>query len=238
MANGNQALARMISEALVRHDVIGEDDLFDDIEGDYDDDEIGRKRRGRRALAAIFTGGGSEIRRHRQRNQAQRRERSEERQVQEALQPTLEERIAAAQAAQAAERARIGFNPSGDYRGVLGIPNVLVPAAGGFQQARAVAEEPTQLSRLSFTCWDPAGVIGPQDAICYMGVTNIRIGTQSIFSTTTPASLDSLGSRATYAMVMTRTLSTGQSLTVDYVNDHPTAQLRVRGTGFGPTPQG
>lgn len=224
MANGNTALARMVADALVRHRVSGLDSLFDDIEGDDyvegddDDDEIGR-RRGRR---------------RRRERRANRRNPA----APENLAPTLEEQVAAIQAQKVAEMQRIGFNPSGDYRGVLGIPNVLVPAAGGFQQARAVAEEPTQLSRLSFTCWDPAGVIGPQDAICYMGVTNIRIGTQSIFSTTTPASLDSLGSRATYAMVMTRTLSTGQSLTVDYVNDHPTAQLRVRGTGFGPTPQG
>lgn len=230
MANGNTALARMVADALVRHRVSGLDLLFDDIEGDYDDiegdddDEIGRRRGGRRA--------------RRRERRANRRNPERNAAVPENLAPTLEEQVAAIQAQKVAEVQRIGFNPSGDYRGVLGIPNVLVPAAGGFQQARAVAEEPTQLSRLSFTCWDPAGVIGPQDAICYMGVTNIRIGTQSIFSTTTPASLDSLGSRATYAMVMTRTLSTGQSLTVDYVNDHPTAQLRVRGTGFGPTPQG
>lgn len=223
MANGNDAVARMVANALIRHDMVG--DFLDDVGDDdddvgYDDDEVGR-RRGRSRRRARRAG---------------RKGPSEDEQLAAALKPSLEQRIAAARAAEAQKVKNLGFDPNADYRGVLGIPNVLVPAAGGFQQARAVAEEPTQLSRLSFTCWDPAGVIGPQDAICYMGVTNIRIGTQSIFSTTTPASLDSLGSRATYAMVMTRVLSTGQSLTVDYVNDHPTAQLRVRGTGFGPTP--
>ena len=101
---------------------------------------------------------------------------------------------------------------------------------------RAPAEQPTQISRLSFTAFDPLGVITPDQAACYMGITNIRIGTQSIFSTTEPAALDSFNSRATLVNIQTRILTTGQGLTIDYQNDHPTAAFLVRGTGFGPTP--
>lgn len=212
-----------------------EDEIADLVLAEFDNvaGEIGRRQGGRRfgrALGAILTGGGSEAIRRRR-----RRGRDDDGGGRSAIKPNLSQQVAARKAVQQAEMDALGFQPARDFSGLFGIAPVSVPALGSAQSA-STAQEPTQIHRLILQAIDPTGTIQPTDAQGWMGVRDIRLGVQSIFSNVQPVSLAALQNVATLSGLSTRIITPGQQLTIDYVNNHPTLALTVSGAGFGPTP--
>lgn len=213
-----------------------EDDIIDDIiEQELAGIESGRRRGGRRfgrALAAIGTLGMSEVatRRGQRRGREQAMERMSAPQA-----PNLNPQ--AAQAAMAAvqlqQQAQLGFRPSGGLAGYFGITEVSVPALGSASSA-STAQEPTQLHRLILDAIDPTASITPQVAEAYLRVSNIRLGSQSMFNNNVPMTLGALKSNATLSGVMSRVIMPGQQLSIDYLNRHPTLAILVGGAALGP----
>lgn len=143
----------------------------------------------------------------------------------------------AAQAAMAAvqlqQQAQLGFRPSGGLAGYFGITEVSVPALGSASSA-STAQEPTQLHRLILDAIDPTASITPQVAEAYLRVSNIRLGSQSMFNNNVPMTLGALKSNATLSGVMSRVIMPGQQLSIDYLNRHPTLAILVGGAALGP----
>lgn len=226
-----------------------EDDIIDEIIDQelsgYGFDESGarRGRRFGRALAAIGTLGMSEaaLRRGRTvgRQQAQRR-------MQQggmmgpvppppnALAPDLSQQVAAVQAAQMQQYAQLGFRPSGGLSGYFGIQEVAVPAANGTAQSSSTAQEPTQLHRIMLDAIDPLAGITPQVAEAYIRISNIRLGSQSMFNNNVAMTISALRANATLSGVMSRVILPGQQLSIDYINRHPTIAITVGGAALGP----
>ncbi len=216
-----------------------EDDIIDDIiEQELAGIEAGRRRGGRRfgrALAAIGTLGMSEVATRR----GQRRGREQAMERMGAGTPPGAPNLSpqAAQAAMAAvqlqQQAQLGFRPSGGLAGYFGITEVSVPALGSASSA-STAQEPTQLHRLILDAIDPTASITPQVAEAYLRVSNIRLGSQSMFNNNVPMTLGALKSNATLSGVMSRVIMPGQQLSIDYLNRHPTLAILVGGAALGP----
>lgn len=215
-----------------------DDDIIDDIIDQelsgygFESGARGGRRFGR-ALAAIGTLGMSEaaLRRGRRTGRRQERAAMERAAAPQGLNPQ------AAQAAQAAvqlqQYAQLGFRPSGGLAGYFGITEVSVPALGSASSA-STAQEPTQLHRLILDAIDPTASITPQVAEAYLRVSNIRLGSQSMFNNNVPMTLGALKSNATLSGVMSRVIMPGQQLSIDYLNRHPTLAILVGGAALGP----
>lgn len=214
-----------------------EDDIIDDIiEQEIAGIESGRRRGGRRfgrALAAIGTLGMSEAALRRGARNGRHEERAS---MQRAAAPqnlTPNAAQAAMAAVQLQQQAQLGFRPSGGLAGYFGITEVSVPALGSTSSA-STAQEPTQLHRLILDAIDPTASITPQVAEAYLRVSNIRLGSQSMFNNNVPMTLGALKSNATLSGVMSRVIMPGQQLSIDYLNRHPTLAILVGGAALGP----
>ncbi|HPM23018.1 MAG TPA: hypothetical protein PLP66_03885 [Phycisphaerae bacterium] len=214
-----------------------EDDIIDDIiEQEIAGIESGRRRGGRRfgrALAAIGTLGMSEAALRRGARNGRHEERAS---MQRAAAPqnlTPNAAQAAMAAVQLQQQAQLGFRPSGGLAGYFGITEVSVPALGSASSA-STAQEPTQLHRLILDAIDPTASITPQVAEAYLRVSNIRLGSQSMFNNNVPMTLGALKSNATLSGVMSRVIMPGQQLSIDYLNRHPTLAILVGGAALGP----
>lgn len=202
--------------------------------------EAGARRGGRRfgrALAAIGTLGMSELAiRRGQHTGRQQARRQMERMDQGPMAPQgmdPQAAQAAAAAVQLQQYAQLGFRPSGGLAGYFGITEVTVPALGGAQSS-STAQEPTQLHRLILDAIDPTAVITPTEAESYLRVSNIRLGSQSMFNNNVPMTLGALKSNATLSGVMSRVILPGQQLSIDFLNRHPTLPILVGGSALGP----
>ena len=229
-----------------------EDDIIDEIIDQelsgYGFDEAGARRGRRRfgrALAAIGSLGMSEAALRRGRTVGRRQE---QRRIlgggggggammappAAAMAPDLSQQVAAAQAAQMQQYAQLGFRPAQGLAGYFGINEVAVPAANGTAQSSSTAQEPTQLHRIMLDAIDPLAGITPQVAEAYIRVSNIRLGSQSMFNNNVPMTLAALRSNATLSGVMSRVILPGQQLSIDYINRHPTVAITVGGATLGP----
>lgn len=218
-----------------------DDDIIDDIINQelagYSEAGARGGRRFGRALAAIGTLGMSEaaLRRGRRTGRQQER-RAMERMgagpmVPQGMDPQAAQ--AAAAAVQLQQYAQLGFRPSGGLAGYFGITEVSVPALGSASSA-STAQEPTQLHRLILDAIDPTASITPQVAEAYLRVSNIRLGSQSMFNNNVPMTLGALKSNATLSGVMSRVIMPGQQLSIDFLNRHPTLAILVGGSALGP----
>lgn len=214
-----------------------DDDMIDDIiEQEIAGIEAGRRRGGRRfgrALAAIGTLGMSEAALRRGGRNGRREERASMERAAAPQNLTPNAAQAAMAAVQLQQQAQLGFRPSGGLAGYFGITEVSVPALGSASSA-STAQEPTQLHRLILDAIDPTASITPQVAEAYLRVSNIRLGSQSMFNNNVPMTLGALKSNATLSGVMSRVIMPGQQLSIDYLNRHPTLAILVGGAALGP----
>lgn len=235
--NDEQLIGNMILAELADQSVGGVGGYYED-DGISDVMEVGRRRRGGRrfgrALGAIFTGGASEMGRAVRRRRQARRGGGDDVVELDDLQPDLQQQIAAQQAINRAEAAQLGFKPKTSFSGLFGIQRVTVPAAGGIAVSKSTAEEPTQIFRLILSAQEPTGVVTPTDALAWVGVTDIKLGSQSIFNNVEPVALAALANVAVLAGLSTRIISPGQSLYITYRNDHPALAMSTSGAAFGP----
>lgn len=211
--------------------------------GYYNQQEVAGRggRRFGRALAAIGTLGMSEAAMRRGRHVgAQRARNNMQREQQQMMDMDEDEvalavdaRVAATIAAQKVQQSQLGFPPDGSLQGFFGINDVVVPALGG-NTSQSSAQEPTQLHRIILDAYDPTATITPSEAAQWLRITDIKVGTQSMFNNVATMTLGALTNNATVARIMSRIITPGVDLSIVFRNVHPTLAITVGGTGLGP----